>query len=417
MRNKLAALVLLVCLCGVAPAKDKYQRPRPVHLDREGEIWAEKTLRKLSLEEKIGQMFMVWARAEFLNLQDPEYQRLRDALHRYHLGGFGLTVWTQAGMPINGEPYEAAALINQLQQDSAIPLIFAADFERGVSMRLNGATAFPQAMAFGAAGKTEYAEQFGRITAQEARAIGVEWNWFPVADLNSNPANPIINTRAFGSDPQQVGELVGAYIKGAHAEGMLTTAKHFPGHGDTGTDSHLGLARVTGDRQRLEAVELPPFKAAIAAGVDAVLVAHVSVPALDADPNHVATNSPYIIEDLLKKQMGFTGLVVSDALDMNGLMRLYQGTGGNPSALAAVAAVKAGNDIVLIPADLDAAYNGLLQAVRTGELSEERIDASVLKILQAKAAVGLHKARLVEHEGPARTGRQPGRSGAGTTSG
>ncbi len=399
MRTVLIILILATAV--VAPAwgkdrdKEKYQQPGPVHLDREGEKWAERTLSRMSLNEKVGQMLMVWARAEFLNLRNPEFQRLRDLAQRYHLGGFGLTVSVQSGILQKSEPYEAAALINQLQRDSKVPLIFAADFERGVAMRLNGATHFPQAMAFGAAGNPEYSEEFGRITAQEARAIGVEWNWFPVADVNSNPENPIINTRAFGGDAGQVSELVTAYIKGARAAGMLTTAKHFPGHGDTDTDSHLGLAKVGGDQQRLRSVELPPFRAAIAAGADAVLVSHITVPALDADPNHVATNSPHIIQDILQGELGFKGIVVTDALEMNGFMRLFGNNNASASARAAVEAVKAGNDVVLLPADLNAAYNGLIQAVQRGELREERINESVLKILKAKAAVGLHKARLV----------------------
>src|SRR5262252_10527820 len=158
-------------------------------------------------------------------------------------------------------------------------------------MRLNGPTIVPHAMAFGAAGKADYAENFGRITAQESRAVGIHWNFFPVADVNSNPVNPIINTRSFGEDPEQVGRLVAAYIKGAHEGGMLTTVKHFPGHGDTATDSHLGVASVNVDRSHLDSIELPPFKQAISAGVDSVMVAHVTVPALDSDPNHVATIS------------------------------------------------------------------------------------------------------------------------------
>ena len=396
MRKTGTWVALLVCLCGMALGRERYQQPAPVHLGRAGERWAEKTLHRLSLEQKIGQMLMTAARAEFMNVQSPEYQRLRDAIHKYHLGGFGLTAGGQPGLPVKSQPYEAAALINQLQRDSPLPLIFAADFERGLPMRLEGGTGFPHAMAFGAAGKPEFAERFGRITAQEARAIGVEWNWFPVADVNSNPANPIINTRAFGSDPQQVGELVAAYIRGARAGGLLTTAKHFPGHGDTDTDSHLGVARVTGSRQRLEQVELAPFQAAIAAGVDTVLVAHVTVPALDPDPSHVATNSPHIIQDLLQTQLGFRGLVVSDALDMQSMTGLYTKPGTNPSAEAAVAAVKAGNDVVLLPGDLDAAYSALLKAVRSGEIARQRIDGSVRKILQAKASVGLHKSRLVD---------------------
>src|SRR6185312_5557537 len=163
--------------------------------------------------------------------------------------------------------------------------------------------------------KTDLAEAFGRITAQESRAIGVHWNFFPDSDVNSNPANPIINTRSFGEDPQAVSDMVNAYIRGAHEGGMLTTIKHFPGHGDTATDSHLGVAQVTGDLARLQSIELVPFKKAIEAGADSVMVAHVSIPALEPDPNRVATTSPAIVTDLLKKRLGFKGIVVTDALD------------------------------------------------------------------------------------------------------
>jgi beta-N-acetylhexosaminidase len=220
----------------------------------------------------------------------------------------------------------------------------------------------------------------------------VHWNFFPDADVNSNPANPIINTRSFGGDPEQVGDFVAAYIKGAHEGAMLTTAKHFPGHGDTGTDSHLGVAQVTGDRARLESVELPPFKRAIAAGVDAVMVAHVTVPALDAEPNRVATTSKAVVTGLLREEMGFKGVVVTDALDMGALTRLYASDVGR----AAVEAFKAGNDLLIIPADLDASYRDMLQAVKSGEISRERLNESVRRILELKAALGLNKNRLVE---------------------
>jgi beta-N-acetylhexosaminidase len=247
-------------------------------------------------------------------------------------------------------------------------------------------------MAFGADGKLQDAENFGRITALEARAIGVHWNFFPDADVNSNPANPIINTRSFGEDPRQVGELVTAYIKGAHEGGMLTTVKHFPGHGDTATDSHLGVASVSGDRARLDSVELPPFRQAIAAGVDSVMVAHVTVPALDPDPNHVATISPTIVSDLLQKQLGFQGLVVTDALDMAGLTKLF----ANDVGRAAVEAFKAGNDLLIIPADLGASYQAMMKAVVSGEIPQNRLDASVLKILKIKASLRLNEARAVD---------------------
>ena len=385
---------MLILLCAGVPglAKEKYQRAGPIYLDRGGEKWAQKTLRKLSLEEKVGQLFVVWVRAQFLNVNSPEYLQLRDTMRKYHIGSFAMTVPWEPPFLYRSEPYEAAELLNRLQAESKLPLLIAADFERGVTMRLRGATQFPHAMAFGAAGKTDYAKAFGRITAEESRAVGVQWNFFPDADVNSNPANPIINTRSFGEDPEQVGDLVAAYIRGARTAGMMTTAKHFPGHGDTATDSHLSLARVTGDRARLNSVELAPFRQAIAAGVDAVMVAHVTVPALEPDPNRVATTSPAIVTDLLKHQLGFQGIVVTDALEMAGLTRLYSADIGQ----AAVDAFKAGNDLLLIPADLEASYNAVLEAVRSGEISSSRLDASVLKLLKAKASLGLNKARLVD---------------------
>jgi len=387
-----AAAVLLVLALASAFAKEKYQKPGPIKLDRDGEKWAEKTLRKLSNEEKVGQLFMVWVRAQFLNRDSETYAQLRDDINRYHIGSFAMTVPVDGPFLIKSEPYEAAILLNQLQQDSKLPLLFAADFERGLTMRLNGPTMFPHAMAFGAAGKAEYSESFGRITATESRAIGIHWNFFPVADVNSNPANPVINTRSFGEDPQQVADLVAAYIQGAHEGGMLATAKHFPGHGDTATDSHLGVARVSGDLARLKSIELPPFQKAIDAGVDSIMVAHVSVPSLEPDPNRVATISPAVVTDLLKKQMKFQGLVTTDALDMAGLTRLYASNVGR----AAVEAFKAGNDLLLIPADLEASYKAMLASVASGEISTARLDESVLKILKTKASLGLHKARLVD---------------------
>ena len=335
---------------------------------------------------------MIWCRARFLNVESPEYLQFREAMQKYHVGSFAMSVPVDGPFLLRTEPYEAAELLNRLQRESKLPLLFAADFERGVSTRLLGATDFPHAMAFGADGKLQDAENFGRITALEARAIGVHWNFFPDADVNSNPANPIINTRSFGEDPKQVGDLVTAYIKGAHEGGMLTTVKHFPGHGDTATDSHLGVASVSGDRARLDSVELPPFRQAIAAGVDSVMVAHVTVPALDPDPNHVATISPAVVSDLLQKQLGFQGLVVTDALDMAGLTKLF----ANDVGRAAVEAFKAGNDLLIIPADLGASYQAMMKAVVSGEIPQQRLDASVLKILKIKASLGLNEARTVD---------------------
>ncbi len=389
---KSLSLFLLTCLlCSSGLAKERYQHPGPIRLDRDGQKWAEKTLHKLSPEEKVGQLFMIWVRVQFWNAENPDYLQLRDNIRKYHIGSLAVSVPVDGPFLLRNQPLEAAEILNRLQRDSKLPLMFAADFERGLSMRLYGTTVFPHAMAFGAAGKLDYAENFGRITAQEARAIGIHWNFFPVADVNSNPANPIINTRSFGEDPQQVGDLLSAYIRGAHEGGMLTTAKHFPGHGETDTDSHLGVARVNVDLVHLQNIELPPFKRAIASGVDSVMVAHVTVPALEPDPNRVATTSNAVVTDLLKKQLNFKGVVVTDALDMAGLTRLY----ANNIGRAAVDAFKAGNDLLLIPADLDASYRSMLDAVHSGEISSARLDESVLKVLQTKASLGLHKAHLV----------------------
>jgi beta-N-acetylhexosaminidase len=372
-------------------AKDKHSRPVPINAAR-GDKWAEQTLRRLTVEEKIGQVLMIWCRASFLNVENPEYLQWLEAMQKYHVGSFTMSVHVDGPFLLRTEPYEVAELLNRLQGKSKLPLLFAADFERGVSTRLLGTTNFPHAMAFGADGNIEDAETFGRITAQEARAIGVHWNFFPDADVNSNPANPIINTRSFGEDPKQVGDLVTAYIKGAHEAGMLTTVKHFPGHGDTATDSHLGVASVNGDRAHLDSIELPPFRQAIAAGVDSVMVAHVTVPALDADPNHVATISPAIVSDLLEKQLGFKGVIVTDALDMAGLTHLFASNIGRE----AVEAFKAGNDLLIIPPDLAASYDSMLKAVRAGEISQQRLDRSVLKILKIKGGLGLNKSRTVD---------------------
>jgi len=395
MPRKLLVLALL-CTTVMCAAKDKdkarLQPAGPIHLDRDGKRWVERTRRRMTLEEKVGQLFMIWLKVQFMNEADPNWIQLRDNVRKYHIGGVTMTVPAEGPVLFKSQPYVAAELLNRLQKSSKYPLIVAADFERGVSMRLNGSTVFPHAMAFGATGKTADAEEFGRITAAEARAIGVQWNFFPDADVNSNPANPIINTRSFGEDPAQVSDFVASYIKGAHAGAMLTTAKHFPGHGDTAADSHLGIAQVTGDRVRLESVELPPFKRAIEVGVDAVMVAHVTAPAIDAEPKRVATTSKAIVTGLLKEEMGFKGIVVTDALDMAALTRLYAKDVGR----AALEAFRAGNDLLIIPADLDKSYRAVLEAVRSGEISRDRLDESVKRILALKASFGLQKGRLVD---------------------
>jgi beta-N-acetylhexosaminidase len=369
-----------------------------VELTKEGRQWVEKTLKKLTLDEKVGQMLNIRYFTDFQNFDGEAYLQFRNTVRKYHIGSVVLTVHVDGPVLLKNPPLEVAAMANQLQRDSDLPLLIAADFERGLASRVSSVPSFPDAMAFGAIGDPALAERFGAIVAEESRAIGIHWNFFPVADVNSNPANPIINTRSFGEDPAQVGELVAAFIKGSREHGMLTTVKHFPGHGDTGTDSHLGVARVEGDAAHLNSIELPPFKKAISAGADSVMVAHLSVPALEPDPNKVATISSNIVDGVLKKQLGFKGVVVTDALEMRGLTGVYSPQQGSATARAAVDAVKAGNDVILWPTDLDGAFNGIVSAVKAGEIPQSRIDDSVRKILEMKASVGLDHSRLVDLE-------------------
>jgi len=397
--KKLLCAILCVCLFALScAAADPYLPPGPVKLTSEGRRWARQTLKRLSLEEKVGQMLSLRYFTDFQNVDGDAYKQFRDHMRNYHIGSVVLTVHVDGPLLLKNPPLEVASMANQLQRDSTLPLLIAADFESGLASRVSGVPAFPDAMAFGATANPDYAERLGAITAAEARAVGVHWDFSPVADVNSNPDNPIINTRSFGEDPQKVGEFVAAFVRGAKSHGMLTTAKHFPGHGDTGTDSHLGVAKVEGDAQRLNSVELLPFTKAIDAGVDAVMVAHLSVPALDPDPNTVATVSPKIVGDVLQKRLGFKNIVVTDAMEMRGLTSLYPPEQGNPSARAAVDAVKAGNDVILWPTDLDGAFHGIVNAVKRGEIPESRIDQSVEKILEMKAAVGLDRAKLVDLE-------------------
>lgn len=377
-------------------AGERYSSPGPVTLTKEGRRWVDQTMKKLSLEEKVGQMMNVRYFTDFQNFESDGYRQFRDQMRKYHLGSVTLTVHVDGGFLIKSPPLEVAAVANQLQRDSKLPLLISSDFERGLFSRVSFVPAFPDAMAFGAIGNPLYAERFGAITADEARAVGVHWDFSPVADVNSNPSNPIINTRSFGEDPNQVGDLVAAFIRGARAHGMLTTAKHFPGHGDTATDSHLGVARVEGSLPRLQEVEFPPFKKAIGAGVDSVMVAHVAAPSLDPDPGTVATVSKKVVTGVLRDELGFKNVIVTDALEMRGLTSIYPPGQGSPTAKAAVDAVKAGNDVILFPTDLEGAFRGLVDAVRRSEISQSRIDASVRRILEMKASLGLNKSRLVD---------------------
>ncbi|MES2390449.1 MAG: glycoside hydrolase family 3 protein [Acidobacteriota bacterium] len=369
--------------------------------------WADRLLRSMSLEEKIGQMIEVRGIMRFYSQDDPDLRKLIADIDKYHLGAVHLTVDVDGPLLVRAQPYEAAMTVRRLQAEThtRVPLIFSADFERGPSMRLSAMEYFPHAMAFGATHNPAYAEQFGKIVAEESRAIGIAWNFYPIADVQTNAKNPVINTRSFGEDPTEVSAMVAAYIKGSHAGGMLTALKHFPGHGDTDTDSHLQLSRVSAPLDRLNAVELPPFKAGIAAGSDAVMIAHVAFPALEPDPDKIATTSHKVVTGLLRDQLGFQGVIVSDAMEMQGLTKLYPPGSGNPAGRAAVDTVKAGQDFLELPSDLDGTFNGLLQAVRSGEIPRKQIDASVRRLLLVKARAGLNSpsARRIDLDAVQRT--------------
>jgi beta-N-acetylhexosaminidase len=388
-----SALFLLGLTFAVAqsPRKQSLQ-PQPIGATTQAqERWADRTLKRLTLEEKIGQMIEVRGIMGYYNSDDPVFKQLISDVRKYHLGAVHLSVNTDGPLLLRTEPYEAAMTTNLLQQasHSKVPLIFSVDFERGPSMRLTAIEAFPTAMAFGATHNPAYVEQFAKIVAEESRTLGIDWNFYPVADVQINPENPIINTRSYGEDPQEVSTMVTAYIRGSHQGGMLTTLKHFPGHGDTDTDSHLNLARVNAPLDRLNTVELPPFKAGIQANSDAVMIAHVAFPALEPDPNKIATTSRSVVTGLLREQLGFKGVIVSDALEMKGLTKLYPEGGSIAAGRAAVETVKAGQDLLELPSDLDGTFNGLLQAVKSGEIPRSQIDASVRRLLLVKARAGL----------------------------
>jgi beta-N-acetylhexosaminidase len=352
--------------------------------------WVEATLRKMSVDEKIGQVLFATYHGSFTSTDAAAYAQMLHCVNDLHVGGFiNITQGSPLGI-VKSQAYPTAVLTNQLQAKSKLPLLVGADFERGAAMRLDEGTSFPTAMALAAAGNPRDAYTMGKVTALEARAVGIQWVYAPDADVNNNPGNPIINTRSFGEDPARVADFVKAFVRGVEENGALSTAKHFPGHGDTASDSHIDLPVIQANRDRLEHLELVPFRAAIAAGASSIMTGHLSVPALEPDPNTPATLSSKILTDLLRKELRFEGLVVTDAMDMGGITVRY------PPGEAAVRAFEAGADALLMPPVPDAAFEGLQTAVKSGRISRERLDASVRRILQAKAKLGLDKNRLVD---------------------
>ncbi len=352
--------------------------------------WVESTLRQMSREEKVGQLLFTTYHGSFTAADSGTYAQMMHDIDDLHVGGFiTITHGSPLGI-VKDQAYPTAVLANQLQRKSKLPLLIAADYERGTAMRQDEGTSFPTAMALAAAGDPKDAYTMGKITALEARAVGVQWVYAPVCDVNNNPGNPIINTRSFGEDPAQVAKYVSEFIRGVQENGAMATAKHFPGHGDTAVDSHLDLAVIKADRDRLEHLELVPFRAAIAAGVGSIMTGHLNVPAFELDPNTPATLSSNILTELLRKELGYQGLVVTDALDMGAItVRFAPGE-------AAVRSILAGSDALLMPPVPDAAYEAVVAAAKSGRIPKERLDASVRRILQAKARLGLNQNRLVD---------------------
>ncbi len=357
---------------------------------------ADSILATLSVEEKVGQVLMPWLAGDYSAFDSDAFARALAWVDSTQIGGLIISFASSAS------PLDAALKLNALQQRSRLPLLVAADLEYGVGMRLAGGTAFPMAMAFGATGSELDAYELGRVTAIEARAVGIHWTFSPVGDLNNNPLNPIINTRSFGEDPDDVSKLVGAYVRGANEHGLYTTVKHFPGHGDTGTDSHLELPVLPGCWDRLNRLELVPFRAAIKAGATAVMVAHIVYACGAAGDSLPATLSPPVTTGILRDSLGFQGLVVTDALTMGAIINRF-GPGES-----AVQAFLAGSDMLLMPADLNWARAAMLAAVDSGRISPERLDASVRRVLELKIGAGLFSRRTVSVDSiPLVVGQKP----------
>lgn len=374
-------LLSLVLLAGCAPKAPADLRQTPTNENVfPAESWSDQALAALTLRQKVGQMIFPRVEGDYLSIQSDAHTRLSEWVAEHGVGG---VLIASAG------PLEMASKLNLLQQMADLPLLVTADMEHGPGQRVTGGTQFPPVMAIGATGDERLAYEMGRITAVEARAVGVHMTYAPVVDVNNNAANPIINTRSYGERPEDVAKMAAAYIRGVQEHGLLATAKHFPGHGDTGTDSHIDLPIIHVDRARADSVELFPFRAAFSADVAGVMSAHIAFPALTGDSTP-ATLSPQLLSGLLREELGFGGLAITDALNMGGIVRSYG------EAEAAVLAVKAGADVLLMPPNIPLVIEAIVSAIESGEISEDRINESVQKLLHAKARLGLHRHRTVE---------------------
>lgn len=376
------------------PGLAELSPPQVSPRDRADIAWADSVLSTLSLRDKVAQLVWPWILGDFVSEQSAEWGRISRLVTEQHVGGFIVSV---------GTPTDVALKLNALQRLSALPLLVSADLETGAGFRfrgvyytpnaieLGGATHFPLQMALGATGDTALAYEMGRITAEESRALGIHVAFGPVLDVNNNPANPVIGARSFSEVPALAGRLGASMVRGIQEHGMLATGKHFPGHGDTETNSHLALASVTASRARLDSVELVPFRAAISAGVGAIMTFHGFLPALDS-AEVPATLSPKVMSTLLRDEMRFDGLLVSDAMDMAGVVDRFG------AAEAAKRAIAAGNDVLLMPSDVPGTIDAVLAGVSEGRYDEGRIDRSARRVLALKHQFDLHRARTVDIE-------------------
>jgi len=390
----------------VAPVRDQSSKPKPYsrHATKEALKWADKQLKGMSLEEKVGQLISVGINATYLNQDSDAFKTLRHQVVDNHVGGIIL---------FRGPVYESVVIVNRMQRLAKHPLLISADLEAGAGMRFDDTVNFPWNMAIAATGNPDYAKRAGELTGLEARALGVQQIYAPVADVNNNAANPVINVRSYGEDPAQVAKFVAAFVEGAQTAGVIATAKHFPGHGDTAVDSHRGLPEIDVTRERLNSVELIPFRAAVSAGVGAVMDGHIALPRIDStvitplprerkvkaietdeaseivvEKGTMPTTLSPIVNNILRNDLGFDGLIVTDAMSMSGLTLYFT------QEEASVRALEAGVDQLLKPADPDAAFRGVVGAVKNGRLTEQRIEQSARKILAAKYDLGLAQQRI-----------------------
>lgn len=334
-------------------------------------IWVEKMMNKLSLDDKIGQLLMITA---FTNQNEAYDEYLRETIKKYQVGGLIL---------FKGGPIKQALLINEYQKLTNIPMFISIDAEWGLGMRLDSTLSYPFQMMLGAIQDDQLVYQMGYDIGRQLKRSGIHINYAPVADVNNNPANPVINYRSFGEDPFNVARKAEKYFKGLEDAGIISVAKHFPGHGDTNSDSHLTLPVISHDKARLDSVELLPFRYLINEGIPAIMSAHLSVSSLDSTKNRASSLSPLIIEELLKNKLGFKGLVITDALNMKGVSDYYK------LGDIEVAALIAGNDILLMPSNVPNAVSEIKKEIRRGIISEDEIDKRCRKILYAKAWAGL----------------------------